>query len=85
MTAPADLLTAIYACCGIAGAPRRCHCHQIPPLRPKSVWLYTHRCCLCGYTVVFIAAVTVTARMPWNFYCLAPIQVQCHYPVSVLS
>ncbi|XP_020970311.1 uncharacterized protein LOC110268468 [Arachis ipaensis] len=70
MAAPADLPAAIYAYCGIAGAPRRRHCHQKPPLRPKSV---CHRYWLSGYAVVFIAAVTVTARMPWNFCCLAPI------------
>ena len=38
--------------------PRR---RRKPPLRPKSVWLYSHRCCLCGYAVVVIAAATVTA------------------------
>ncbi|QHN78869.1 uncharacterized protein DS421_19g665120 [Arachis hypogaea] len=42
MAALTDLLAAIYACCCIARAPRRRRCHQKPPLKPRSAWLYSH-------------------------------------------
>ncbi|XP_020966786.1 uncharacterized protein LOC110266433 [Arachis ipaensis] len=47
MAALADLPTAVYACCCITGAPRRHCCHQKPPLKPTSAWLYSHREFLC--------------------------------------